>query len=86
MPRYQFLIGKTEGRWIPIPFNQVSYIESYQGKTLSYTIQGTFQKKYSLTELEQILPAEQFIRCHRTYIVNVNAIEESTRIFILRLR
>jgi two-component system, LytTR family, response regulator len=75
-PRHQFLIGKTEDRWIPIPLNQIFYIESNQGKTLLCTDQGAYLNKYSLTELEQILPVEQFIRCHRAFIVNVNAIEE----------
>lgn len=76
LPRHLFLIGKAEDRWIPIPLNEINLIESEKGKTLLYTATGVYINKYTLIELESMLPPDQFIRCHRAYIVNVNAIGE----------
>lgn len=74
--RHTFLIGKKEDRWIPIPFEEIYYISSNEGKTHLHTAQGILQNKYSLSELERILPAETFIRCHRAFIVNIHSIRE----------
>ncbi|WLR52768.1 LytTR family DNA-binding domain-containing protein [Bacillus tianshenii] len=71
-----FLIGKGEDRWIPIPFNDIYYIESNNGKTLIYSKQGIFQNKFNLTELEARLPIDQFVRCHRAFIIRISSILE----------
>ncbi|GAB7387583.1 LytTR family DNA-binding domain-containing protein [Bacillaceae bacterium] len=77
LPRQQFLIGKAEDRWIPVPFREIAVIEAENGRTWLHTVaRGKLLNKFNLTELESILPPDQFIRCHRAYIVNVNAIEE----------
>lgn len=76
LPRRQFLVGKTEGRWIPVPFADIHLLESETGKTFFHTDNGKYVTKHSLVELEQILPPDQFIRCHRAYLVNVNKIAE----------
>ncbi|WP_047151019.1 LytTR family DNA-binding domain-containing protein [Aneurinibacillus tyrosinisolvens] len=74
--RHQFLIGKGEDRWIPIPFHEIFFIESQNGKTFLHTERGVYMNKYSLLELESVLPFDRFIRCHRAYLVNVGAILE----------
>ncbi|BCJ85955.1 LytTR family DNA-binding domain-containing protein [Effusibacillus dendaii] len=76
LPRYQFLIGKADGRWVPVPFSDIYLITSETGKTFLYTTGGKYLNKYSLVELERMLPPEQFIRCHRSFLVNVNEIAE----------
>lgn len=74
--RRQFLIGKADGRWVPFPFSDIYLIESEEGKTFLHTANGKYLNKYSLVQLESMLPPDQFVRCHRAYIVNVNAIAE----------
>ncbi len=77
VPQRSFLIGKGEDRWIPVPLHEIMVIESEYGKTWLHTVtRGKLLNKHNLTQLESILPADQFIRCHRAYIVNVHAIEE----------
>ena len=71
-----FLVGKMEDRFLPITFSDIHYIYSDQGKTILHTKRGTFQNKYTLSQLEEMLPQHQFLRCHRSYIVNLEAIEE----------
>lgn len=68
---------KTNDGWIPIPFSDVVMLEAKDKKTHVYTTEeyaGTH--KHSLQEFEFLLPKDNFIRCHRSYIVNVNHIRE----------
>lgn len=67
---------KTQDGWIPIPFSLVIYLESKDKKTLVYTVDSSATHKNSLQEFEYMLPKDYFIRCHRSFIVNVNQIKE----------
>lgn len=72
----QLLIGKTEDRFLPIAFKDIHWIYADQRKTFLHTEHGDFQNKYTLTQLEDLLPAGQFLRCHRSYIVKLDSIAE----------
>lgn len=66
---------KTHDGWIPVPFSKVVYIEAKDKKTHVYTEEFSGTHKYSLQEFEYLLPKDSFIRCHRSFIVNVNHIK-----------
>lgn len=76
VPRHEFLVGKTESSWVPIRLSDIYVIASEAGKTVLYTAAGRYFNKFSLAELERMLPKEKFIRCHRSFLVNVNEIAE----------
>ncbi|WP_010648598.1 LytTR family DNA-binding domain-containing protein [Oceanobacillus massiliensis] len=67
---------KTDDGWKPIPFEKVKYLEAKDRKT--HVISEGFSGLHtnSLQEFEYILPRDHFIRCHRSFIVNVNHIQE----------
>ncbi|SET53742.1 transcriptional regulator, LytTR family [Oceanobacillus limi] len=67
---------KTQDGWKPIPFQEVHYIEVKDRKThvVSNGFAGTH--KNSLQEFEYLLPPDMFVRCHRSFIVNVHQIME----------
>ncbi|KKK36328.1 LytR family transcriptional regulator [Mesobacillus campisalis] len=67
---------KTSDGWKPIPFGDVVHLEAKDKKTHVYTGEYKGTHKYSLQEFEYLLPKDYFIRCHRSFIVNVNHIEE----------
>ncbi|MBM4764502.1 LytTR family DNA-binding domain-containing protein [Bacillus sp. B15-48] len=67
---------KTNDSWIPVPFSEVVLLEAKDKKTHVYTERNIGTHKHSLQEFEYSLPKESFIRCHRSYIVNVNHIKE----------
>lgn len=67
---------KTLDGWIPIPFSKVVYLEAKDKKTSVYSEEVSGTHKYSLHEFEYLLPKDSFIRCHRSFIVNVNHIKE----------
>ncbi len=62
--------------WIPTPFSDVIFIEAKQRKTYIVSKKHTGTHKYTLNEFDFYLPRDSFIRCHRSYIVNVNHIDE----------
>jgi two-component system LytT family response regulator len=70
------LIGKTEDRFVPIGFEDIHWIYADNRKTFIHTDRGDFQNKYTLSQLEEILPTGTFLRCHRSYIVKLDSIAE----------
>ncbi len=71
-----YLTVRTSDRWVPIHFNQIIFMEAQNRKTYVTSKSQTGVHKYNLTELEMILPKNMFIRCHRSYIINLNQIKE----------
>lgn len=67
---------KTDDGWTPIPFQHVIYLEVRERKTQIVTqdISGTHND--SLQAFEYLLPNESFVRCHRSFIANVNHIKD----------
>lgn len=67
---------KTPDGWIPIPFSDVLYLEARDRKTYIVTKNLSGTHASSLQDFEYRLPREMFIRCHRSFIVNVHHIKE----------
>lgn len=55
-----------------IPINEVDYIEAYDDYVKIYQGKKYILKKQTMNHFEQVLPENQFIRIHRSYILNVN--------------
>lgn len=75
---YQFLTGRHEETWIPVPIGDISYIESLQKRTWFYVKGEQFKTSITLKELQTKLP-NYFIRIHRSYIINIYFIQSITR-------
>lgn len=71
-----FLTVKTNDRWIPIPNEEIMYLEAQNRKTRIQSNQINGFHKLNLSELELVLPKNTFIRVHRSYIVNLHFIAE----------
>mgnify|MGYP001187429893 CR=1 FL=1 len=67
---------KTFDGWKPLPFADVMYIEVKDRKTWVYAEGLSGAHKNSLQEFEYLLPRDSFVRCHRSFIVNVHHIKE----------
>ncbi|TQR10351.1 LytTR family DNA-binding domain-containing protein [Psychrobacillus soli] len=67
---------KTQDGWIPISFSDVIYLEAKDRKTHIVTKTFSGMHTSSLQNFEYRLPRESFIRCHRSFIVNVHHIKE----------
>lgn len=69
-----FLIDNRDGRQY-IPFERILYFEAFDKKILVVTDTTEYSFYDTLDSLEEKLP-QQFIRCHRSFIVNGNKIEK----------
>ncbi|HLR81016.1 MAG TPA: LytTR family DNA-binding domain-containing protein [Bacillota bacterium] len=67
---------RTPDGWRPIPFQDVKYLEVKNRKTHVYANGFSGTHNYSLQEFEYFLPRNLFVRCHRSYIVNVHHIKD----------
>ncbi|MER1998359.1 MAG: LytTR family DNA-binding domain-containing protein [Lysinibacillus sp.] len=85
----QFLTGKFQDDWVPVMIDEISYIESLQKKTWFYRNAEQFKTNITLKELQTKLPSN-FIRIHRSYIVNIRFIsrisKDITSNYIVRLQ
>ncbi|MED4602449.1 LytTR family DNA-binding domain-containing protein [Paenibacillus validus] len=81
---------KYQDGWVPVPFPEVLYLEASDRKTYVVTEKLSGTHKYTLNEFDFLLPRDYFVRCHRSFIVNVNHIKEiypdthSTLVLIMR--
>ena len=72
MPRLSKTIDIChEWEKITLPLSDIIYIEVYGRKSVFYTTRRNYTVNRSLSALEQEL-TEDFLRCHRCYIVNMN--------------
>jgi two-component system LytT family response regulator len=90
-PEGQNRIVVKEGgniRIIPVP--DIQYIEAYDDYVKIYTQKEMFLKKKTMSFYEQSLDATQFVRVHRSYILQLNQItrleplEKDTYIALLK--
>jgi len=66
---------RTDDGWIPLHFKNIQYIEVENRRTYVYTNKRVGFHKNSLQQFEHILPVELFVRCHRSFIVNIKHIQ-----------
>ena len=58
-----------------IPFSQVYYIEVYEKKIYVRLKDREYSQYGTLDQIQQLLP-KYFLRCHRSYICNMNFVEK----------
>jgi len=72
-PDEQFRIVIKDGTEIRIiPTSDIHYLEAYDDYVKIHTKSGTFLKKKTMSHFEQSLSSAQFIRIHRSFILNIN--------------
>ena len=54
-----------------VPVHEVQYIEAYDDYVKIFTQKEMFLKKKTMSFYEQSLDASQFVRVHRSYIINL---------------
>ncbi len=74
--RYRVVVKKGTNILI-IPINQVYYFEAYDDYVKIHTKDGMNLKKKTMSHFEIVLDPLQFVRVHRSYIINL---QELTRI------
>lgn len=57
-----------------IPFSDIIYIEAAEDYVFIHTPEGRFMKHKTMTFFEHALDKNSYVRCHRSFIVNVQLI------------
>ena len=71
------VVVKTAGKIKIIPVPEIRYLEAADDYVKIFTNEGSFLKNKTMGFFENILPQDQFVRTHRSFIINV---QEITRI------
>lgn len=75
---------KQKSKIICIPIDKIIYIESNNTKCIIHRTQNKDYVVYkTLGEIENELSDKRFLRCHQSYLVNMNYIEEVNDVFVL---
>jgi two-component system LytT family response regulator len=71
------IVVKKGSDIVIIPVAQVHYLEAFDDYVKIHTKDGFYLKKKTMGHFEQVLAPSQFVRVHRSYIINL---QELTRI------
>ncbi|KPI54252.1 chemotaxis protein CheY [Clostridioides difficile] len=70
-----YIIIKDKSNTYKIYLNEIKYIEVQKKEMLIHTINKNFYIRYSLNKIEKELNLSRFIRCHKSFIVNLSHVE-----------
>lgn len=86
----QRVVVKNGSKIKIIPVHDIFYLEAADDYVKIHTQEGYFLKNKTMNHFEQVLDGQQFVRSHRSYIVNVqqitriDAYEKDSHVAILR--
>ncbi|MGD9559371.1 MAG: LytR/AlgR family response regulator transcription factor [Oscillospiraceae bacterium] len=75
----QFLTVNSCGVWRRLPLEDIYYLEISGRKVAIHTQSDTLQVAGRLAEMEDALPHDRFVRCHQSFMVNIERVREVTR-------
>jgi len=70
------VVVKTGTKIKVIPVDEVLYVESQDDYVMIYSLEGKYLKQQTMKYYEQHLDPNRFIRIHRSYIANIEAIKQ----------
>lgn len=80
-PALTFLLTEKEEKQIPLPLNEIVFVFSEGYNVFVQTQAERLLTRYTLQELTDRLPPEQFFRSHRSYLVNIMQVKEISPYF-----
>jgi two-component system, LytTR family, response regulator len=79
LPTGQSLFVREGHNWVRVNLEQVCYIQSDTNLLFIYEQHRRIVTRMTLTEMIDLLPTEQFMRVHKSYIVALHAVEKVER-------
>lgn len=70
-----FLYFRTDRKMVKVFLEDILFIESLKDYIRIFTLHKTIVTKQAISSLEEMLPKDDFIRIHRSYIIAINKIE-----------
>jgi len=62
---------KVNGRFIKLEHTDILYAQSIKDYIILYTMNGNFMTHMTMKHLDELLPSKEFLRIHRSFLVNV---------------
>ena len=63
-----------------IPYSHITYVETTGRKVTVHTQKDAIPYPCKLSEIQELLPAELFVRCHQSFLLQVHAVHHITRL------
>lgn len=76
IPGADYFFVKTNRKMVKVEYAEILFVESYGEYVKIYTKDDVILALQRTSFMEEILPSEDFIRIHRSHIVNINHIKE----------
>lgn len=76
-PQDNYFFVKSDYKMVKVVFSEILFIEALQKYVRIYTTTTRLITLMSMSHLEETLPAGQFVRIHRSYIVNLDKIDST---------
>lgn len=73
-----YIYLRADRKMVKVMLNRISYIESMKDYVKVVTAEGTIITKQSITAMAAMLPEDEFLRIHRSFIVNAARINAYT--------
>jgi DNA-binding LytR/AlgR family response regulator len=73
-----FIYLRADRKMVKVLLNRISYVESMKDYVKVVTSEGTIITKQSITAMAAMLPEDEFLRIHRSFIVNTARIDAYT--------
>ncbi len=71
-----YLVVDSGNATYRIPYSRILYIEAMEKKLNIWTERQVLAVRMTINSLEQTLPKELFVRCHRSFIVNLKHVQQ----------
>jgi len=81
----KFFFIKSDAGLIRIDYDQILYIEGLENYIKIVSENKTVVTLHTMKAIEKVLPAENFLRIHRSYIVNMNKVE-SVKDYLFKIK
>lgn len=72
------LLIQEEGNHYLIPYREIIYLTAHDKRTVVHTLSRDYETNRLLGDVEQMLPARQFIRIHRQHIINLQFVSHTS--------
>lgn len=77
-----YIFVRSERKMVKINFDEILYVESLSDYIKIHTKNKVLVTRETISNLEMKLPSQQFLRIHRSYIVNLNKTDSYTNEFV----
>jgi len=77
-----FLYFRADRKMVKVVLSDIIYVEGMKDYVKIFTVNGQIITKYSMAALEAMLPSNDFLRVHRSYIISNKKISSYTSNYI----